>query len=168
MSIQMFGNFFKRNRLEEDDKADSGYVQDAAPSFLANLHRAGKRIEQVDQRSPSPDKDRCAGQRAPEKRDDRVLSQDAVDWLQSLPRDVRPYNLAQRYPRICDRMVERWKYPDLMIPYFDDLLMDGRGGRQGFPMTIAIEIAGLKEHYQATVSATNDDVWNRVIASRPD
>ena len=125
-----------------------------------------ERIEQADQANPSPEKDGRAAQRAPEKRGDRMLSLEAVDWLKSLPRDVRPYNLAQRYPRICNRMVERWKYPDLMIPNFDDLLMDRRRGRQGFPMTIAIEVAGLKEHFLATLSTAKDDVWNRVTASR--
>lgn len=162
----MFENFFKKSPLEEDGKADAGYVQDAASPFLANLDQAGKRVEQVGQASPAPDKDRCADQRGPKEWEDRILSLDAVDWLQSFPRDVRPYNLAQRYPRICNRMAERWKYPDLMIPYFDELLMDGRGGRQGFPMTIAMEIADLKEQYQATASTTRDDAWNRVIASR--
>ena len=162
----MFGNFFKKRPLQVDGKADAGHVADEASSFLVHPDRAGTRIEQTAQASPSPDQDRWADKRAPGNREDRILSPDAVDWLQSLPRDVRPYNLAQRYPRICNRMVERWKHPDLMIPYFDDLLMDRRGGRQGLPMTIAMEIAGLKEHYQATVSAKKDDVWNRVTASR--
>ena len=63
-------------------------------------------------------------------------------------------------------MVERWNFPDLMIPYFDDLLMDRRHGASGFPMTIAIEVASLKEHFLATLSTAKDDVWNRVTASR--
>jgi hypothetical protein len=53
-----------------------------------------------------------------------------------------------------------------MIDFFDALLTDGRGGRRGFPMAIAIEITGLKEHYLTTGAATSGDVWNRVIASR--
>jgi hypothetical protein len=166
MSIQMFRNFFKKSPVKEDGRPDAGHGENVASSSLANPDRAGQRIDQLDQASPSADRDRRADKRAPSNREDRILSLDAVDWLQSLPRDVRPYNLAQRYPRICNRLVERWKYPDLMIPYFEDLLMAGRGGRQGFPMTIAMEIAGLKEHYQATVSAKKDDVWNRVTASR--
>ena len=111
------------------------------------------------------DKDRSADQRAPENRADRRLSSEAIAWLKTLPREVMPYNLATHYPRICNRMVERWKYADLMIPYFDDLLMDRRGGRQGFPITIVSEIAALQAHYRVTVSATKDEVWNRVTAS---
>ena len=140
--------------------------EDAAPLFLANLDRAGKRNEQVDQASASPDKGRWAIQRATERPEDRVLNLKAQAWFDSLPPGVRPYNLAQRYPRICNRIVERWRYPDLTIGFFDNLLTDRRGGRRGFPMTIAVEIAGLKKHCQAIVSATNDDVWNRAIASR--
>ena len=140
--------------------------EDAAPLFLQNLDRAGKRNEQVDQASASPDKDRWATQRAREKPEDRTLNLKAQAWFDSLPQGVRPHNLAERYPRICNRIVERWRYPDLMIRFFDNLLTDRRGGRRGFPMTIAVEIAGLKKHCQAIVSATNDDVWNRAIASR--
>lgn len=150
----------------EDDKADKSYVQEAASLSLANPDGAGKRIGQVDQASASPDKDRWASQRAREKPEDRTLSLKAQDWFDSLPQGIRPHNLAQRYPRICNRIVDRWKYPDLMIQFFDNLLTDRRGGRRGFPMTIAIEIAGLKEHCQAIVSATSNDVWNQVIASR--
>jgi hypothetical protein len=157
----MFGNFFKKSPLQEDGKADSGRVVDVASPVLAHPDRGGTRIKHVEHASPSPDKYRRTDQR-----EDRILSLDAVDWLQSLPRDVRPSNLANRYPRICNRMAERWKYPDLMMTYFDDLLMDRRGGRQGLPLTIAIEISALKEHHQATISATKDDVWNRVVASR--
>ena len=116
--------------------------------------------------STSADQDRWAEKRAPEKRQDQILSLESVAWLQSLPPNVTPHELARRYPRICNRMVERWKYPDLMIHFFDHLLIDNRGTRRGFPMTIALEIAGLQEHYQVTASATKDDVWNRVIASR--
>jgi hypothetical protein len=63
-------------------------------------------------------------------------------------------------------MVERWKLPELMIPYFDELLMDTRRGRQGFPMMIAIEIVSLKEHVLAILSSSKADVWDRNIASR--
>ena len=157
----MFRNLFKKRLADENDKVDAGHVKDAASWSPANLDRARRRPEHLAQARPSPGKYERADQRA-----DRILSLDAVDWLQALPHDVRPVNLAQRHPRICNRIAERWKYPELMVPYFDDLLMDGRGGRQGFPMSIAIEISSLREHYQATVSAATDDVWNRVVASR--
>ena len=155
-----------KSPVDEDDKAEKSYVQEAASLSLANPDRAGKRNEQVDQASASPDKDRWATQRATEKPEDRVLNLKAQTWFDSLPQRLRPHNLAQRYPRICNRIVERWSYPDLMIRFFDNLLTDRRGGRRGFPMTIAVEIAGLKKHCQAIVSAKNDDVWNRAIASR--
>jgi hypothetical protein len=123
-------------------------------------------IEDDGQSCPSPNKTRWVAQRAPDKPGDRMLSLEAVAWLDSLPQDVRPHNLAKRYPRICNRMVERWKFPELMIPYFDELLMDSRGGRQGFPMMIAIEIVSLKEHFLAILSSSKADVWDRNIASR--
>jgi hypothetical protein len=61
-------------------------------------------------------------------------------------------------------MVERWYYPDLMIPYFDAQLMDNGGDHQGFPMTI--EIVSLKEYFLAALSTTKGNTWDRVIARR--
>ena len=162
----MFGNFFRKGHMEENLKADAGYVQDAASSLWANVDRTAKIDEQFDHASLSPDEDRWVDQRAPERPEDRVLSPKTQAWFDFLPRGERPHNLANRYPRICNRIVERWAYPDLMIRFFDALLMDARGGRRGFPMTIAIEIARLKEHYLATGGTKKGDVWNRVIASR--
>ena len=98
--------------------------------------------------------------RAPDQPEDGVLNAAAHDWFASLPTTVQPVLLAERYARICNRMAERWQHPDLMIPYFDDLLMDGRGGRQGFPMMIAIEIASLKEYFLDTLLAKKRDVWD--------
>lgn len=63
-------------------------------------------------------------------------------------------------------MGERWQQPELIIPYFDELLMDNRGGRQGFPISIAIEIASLKEYFLAAHSTKNLDVWDP-YAGRP-
>ena len=39
-----------------------------------------------------------------------------------------------------------------MISYFDDLLMDHRDMRHGFPNAIASEIARLKEHFHLNLS----------------
>ncbi len=99
--------------------------------------------------------------RAPERPEDVALKADAQAWFATLPASVQPILLAESYPRICNRMCERWQHPELVIPYFDDLLMDGRGGRQGFPMMIAIEIASLKEYFLDTVLAKKRDVWDR-------
>ncbi|MGA7179132.1 MAG: hypothetical protein WBX11_06020 [Thiobacillaceae bacterium] len=129
-------------------------------------HEPCSSTEAGEQPNPSPDEAKWVAQRAPEKPGDQILSLEALAWFDSLPQDVRPNNLAQRYPRICNRVVDRWKYPDLMVHFFDDLLMDSRAGRKGFPMIIALEIASLKEHFLATLSVTNDDVWNQVVASR--
>lgn len=131
-----------------------------------DLHKPFPSSQGSEQSSPSPDEAKWVARRAPEKPRDRILSLDALAWFDSLPQDVRPNNLAQCYPRICNRIVERWKYPDLMIHFFDNLLMDSRTGRKGFAMTIAMEIVNLKEHFLATLSATKDDIWDRVNASR--
>ncbi len=98
--------------------------------------------------------------RAPDRPEDGVLNADAQNWIAALPTAVKPVLLAERYSRICNRLAERWQHPELVIPYFDDLLMDGRGGRQGFPMMIAIEIASLKEYFLDTLVKDKRDVWD--------
>jgi hypothetical protein len=95
------------------------------------------------------------------------LNAAAQAWYASLPHTVQPVQLSNRYPAICNRMAERWQDSKLIIPYFDELLMDNRGGRQGFPISIAIEIASLKEYFLAGHSTKTADVWDP-YAGRPD
>ena len=107
-----------------------------------------------------------AARRAPDSPEDGTLTAAAQTWYAALPKTVQPVLLAERYPGICNRMGERWQRPNLIILYFDELLMDNRGGRQGFPISIAIEIASLKEYFLDVLAANKLDVWDR-NAGRP-
>jgi hypothetical protein len=107
-----------------------------------------------------------AGRRARDIQEDGTLNAVAQAWYAALPKTVQPALLAEGFARICNRMGERWLQPDQIIPYFDELLMDNRGGRQGFPISIAIEIASLKEYYLDALAANKLDVWDR-NAGRP-
>ena len=90
--------------------------------------------------------------------EDRALNAYARAWLADLPKAVQPVALAQAFPRICNRIGERWLHPDLMIPYFDALMMDDRRGRQGFPLAIVLEIANLKEYFLDALAKDKLDV----------
>jgi hypothetical protein len=54
-------------------------------------------------------------------------------WMDLLPPDVFPGALATHYPRIVNLIAMQWNDRSACPAYFDELLEDRRGGRQGFP-----------------------------------
>lgn len=67
-----------------------------------------------------------------------------------------PYRLEARFARIVNRIAELWLTPQLEH-YFNDLLVDRRGGRQGFPPEIMRELMTLYATHTSTVSANAKD-----------
>jgi hypothetical protein len=49
-----------------------------------------------------------------------------------------------------------------MDRYFEDLLTDTRGNRQGFPLGILMELSALKDYYQGKVfpAIQRGDLWD--------
>ncbi|MGN5477404.1 hypothetical protein ACTMU2_12395 [Cupriavidus basilensis] len=88
--------------------------------------------------------------RRPEPPDSMVLTTVAMRWLSSLPAEARPIELCRRYPRIGNQLAALWSHPIAIGAYLEDLLIDKRGGRQGFPDGIALELSRLQEHLQQT------------------
>jgi hypothetical protein len=72
-------------------------------------------------------------------------------WIDSLPPSVRPFVLIKSYPRIANRIAASWPQPAEFNACMDDLLVDHRGGRQGFPPMIQIELAALRTHYGLSI-----------------
>lgn len=79
---------------------------------------------------------------------DRQLTRLGIRWFQSIPRRHRPRELASRFPHIVNRMALLWGKRDLVERYFDDLLVDRRGGRQGFPREVSQELLALHGHFE--------------------
>ena len=75
------------------------------------------------------------------------LSDDASAWMAELPESVRPRQLALRYARIANRICQLWPERLKCERFLDDLMTDQRGGRKGFPLQIANELATLRDHY---------------------
>ena len=98
--------------------------------------------------------------RAPVSQADIRLSEQAVDWLDSLPEAVRPTKLSATYPRIVNRLCQCWRRPAEADRYFEDLLTDKRGGRQGFPLGVALEIASLNDYYHTAVFPVRKTTWD--------
>jgi hypothetical protein len=94
-------------------------------------------------------------------KDDIELNAAALALLASMEESVRPKELAAVFPRIVNRMASIWRAPQQMNGYFEDLLTDTRGSRQGFPLGILMELTTLKDYYQTKVCPpTAHDVWD--------
>ena len=104
---------------------------------------------------------------APE-RSDLQLTAEGQTLLASLEAEVRPKQLATSFPRIVNRMASLWKSPRQMDRYFEDLLTDTRGNRQGFPLGILMELTTLKDHYQTKVfpPTQRGGVWDAEAGPR--
>src|SRR5215471_3723789 len=105
-------------------------------------------------------------ERGAQDKDDRELNAAGKALLVSLPDLEKPKKLAEAFPRIVNRMAALWKTPSEMNRYFEDLLTDTRGGRQGFPLGVLMELTSLKEYYQTKVAPTKGDVWDAVERAR--
>ncbi|QYY28072.1 MULTISPECIES: hypothetical protein [Cupriavidus] len=84
--------------------------------------------------------------RRPVPPDSLALNITAMRWLMSLPPEARPMELCRRYPRIGNQLAALWPHPTAIRAYLEDLLIDKRGGRQGFPGGIATELSQLQEY----------------------
>lgn len=78
---------------------------------------------------------------------DRQLTRLGTRWLLSIPRRHRPRELAAGFPHVVNRLALLWGKRDLVDLLFDDLLVDRRGGRQGFPRAVTDELLVLHEHF---------------------
>lgn len=58
-----------------------------------------------------------------------------------------PMQLANAHPRIIERIVALWNQGSSLEAYLDDLLIDRRGNREGFPPPIIMEILALKNFF---------------------
>jgi hypothetical protein len=76
----------------------------------------------------------------------RLLSS-TVDWLASLPPNVRPLALATKFPRVANRIAKEWQEPSACRRDFDDLVYDKRGTRRGFPPDVYVELLALRDFY---------------------
>lgn len=73
------------------------------------------------------------------------------EWLSQLPEHVRPYRLTDNYPRLAVRMAELWRQPIPLQNYLRGLVLDDRGGRQGFPEEIAGELLRLTSYVEEKI-----------------
>ena len=68
-------------------------------------------------------------------------------WLDRLPLDMHPSALATQYPRIVNLIALQWSDSDACSAYLEDLLVDRRGARQGFPAVVQRELVRLHDYW---------------------
>src|SRR5438067_9420096 len=70
-----------------------------------------------------------------------------------------PTELAVQFGRIFERIMSLWGSPAL-DEYFRDLLLDGRGDRQGFPSGVVRDLFMLQQlHEDCKLRQHPDDIW---------
>ena len=89
--------------------------------------------------------------RRPPQPSDLHLNSQAEALLGSLPPGVAPVALAERFPRILNKIADTWATPSALMKYLDGLLRDERGNRQGFPFDVAVDIMHLTSHCESMV-----------------
>jgi hypothetical protein len=84
-----------------------------------------------------------------------VLLPRTACWIAALPLEVRPVETAKAFPRIANALALLWSVPDELTVYLDELLVDRRGGRQGFPLRVLSEFDILREYCACPLHETD-------------
>jgi hypothetical protein len=102
--------------------------------------------------------------RRPSAETDRSISIDTELWLLRLPPKLRPMALADQFPRVANRLARDWSDAFLREFCFEDLLVDRRGGRRGFPPEVKDELLRL-QRFSVRHAALIDEQTRRQSAS---
>lgn len=65
-------------------------------------------------------------------------------WIAMLPLDARPHELARQFARIANQLCAMWDHPAECRVCFDELLVDKRGSRKGFPAEVVTDLMRLR------------------------
>ncbi len=107
----------------------------------------------------SQEDSKWAEQRKPPISSDLTLLVETSEWLTAMPEHVRPTHLPQAFPRVANKIFNAWKRPEACLKVFDELMMDSRGTRKGFPLEVAREITNLRVYYTTEVYKMKPDTW---------
>jgi hypothetical protein len=113
-------------------------------------------VHQVAGHTTGPQRDKQQGVRGAPEQDwtgrrkaepAQFLFPTTVRWMQSLPSEFQPTTLGKAFPRIANTLAALWTRPNEFMSYLNDLLIDNRGGRQGFPTDVLTELHALTDYY---------------------
>jgi len=101
------------------------------------------------------------GDEATARTQDNVLTTRAQALTSALPQPIRLKELLN-YPHVVNRLAELWGFPIQMRAYLEELLLDSRGTRHGFPLGVIAELTALRSYYETRVHPVRADVWSSV------
>jgi hypothetical protein len=103
-----------------------------------------------------------AASRTAERPQDRTIMAHTLTWANGLAPKARPLHLLELYPRVANRLALCWGDKVLTNRLFEDLLVDRRGGRKGFPPAVKAELLQLRMAYPKTsmVEASPTPHWD--------
>lgn len=78
---------------------------------------------------------------------------ETLQWVVRLPADLRPSALRE-FPHVLNKLAALWADDEACGEYLESLLIDYRGGRQGFPRAALSELIALNLHHHGSISAT--------------
>ena len=85
----------------------------------------------------------------------RVLLPRTVRWMEGLPPDFQPTQTSETFPRVANALAALSSVPDELTSYLDDLLVDRRGRRQGFPARVLSELHALSAYYATLLTGVS-------------
>jgi hypothetical protein len=92
----------------------------------------------------------------------RQLNDRSKAIVKEIPKDSQPIETCKNFPHIMNLISASWHEPKAFVKTLDELLMDERGGRQGFPFAIIVELTDLREYYFAAVRPESRKLWDRL------
>jgi hypothetical protein len=82
--------------------------------------------------------------------------------IDSLPKALRPLAIIAEFPHIMNLIASSWHEPRIFVQTLDELMMNERGNRAGFPFAIIVELTDLREHYFSSVRPEARKLWDRL------
>ena len=94
--------------------------------------------------------------RSPMPADSSVLGH-TDNWLNALPKGVRPVHLQREFPRIANDLARLWGQTLELDRYFQDKEFSPREDRNGFPPLIKEELLAMHVHFLRTRPAPHEE-----------
>ena len=73
-------------------------------------------------------------------------------WVALLPDEIQPRALLHQFPRIANQLARLWDDKKSVETYLNQLLIDQRGKRQGFPPDVHNELLNLRDYIEGRYS----------------
>lgn len=81
-------------------------------------------------------------------------------WFAKLPENIKTWDLIRYFPRIANELADVWERPTVCARFLDQLLLDNRGDRKGFPVKVMREIMTLQHYFNHVAAPRSSNPQN--------